>query len=40
MVREVMGDLTDQKQTAWDFLTREERDDYAWLAGIIDQEKT
>lgn len=35
---QVVGEIENQVQAYWDFMTQEEREQYAWLAGIIDGE--
>ena len=37
-IDELLAKYEHQAQTYWDFMSQEEREEYAWLAGIIDGE--
>lgn len=39
-IQGLIEDIERQAQAYWDFMTQEEREQYAWLAGIIDGEGT
>jgi len=38
MIQKLLNEIEHQAQACWDFMTQEERERYAWLAGIIDGE--